>query len=578
MRSATSCSKTLIRSDWRRFWPAAFLYAFISFFMLPLPVWVNRELTDGGTLWGGRRAAQVVREMSPGFVILVFFFGLILAMAVYGYLMAGKSVGLMHALPVSRNRQFLSHFAAALSMLTAGNAVTFLLALLMEALTRSVEIKSLLVWLAVTELTGFFFLAFATLCTVVTGWLLAVPVIYVGFNFVVFLYQTILEVLAKLLYPSYVGPDFAGSVVEWLTPVVKLVDVAAQRVYTVYERGLALTNYGYNPELLPALLIYTAIGLAMLGLALVLYRRRHSESAGDAVAFKPLRPVARYMSSIAGWLALGTLVHQMITWGGRNAVSLILWQLLMGGLVYCAVEMLLRKSYKIFDRRTAVGLLALWLVLAGVTGSMKLDLTGYEKRVPAADRVEVVSISVNGYETDLAGPDSVQAVLALHRALARQGTPALPQGSVRLEYHLKNGANMNRCYEVDLENPAVHEAMTEVLNQPLMRRALLLQDYGRYGETFTGGYAENLTDGRSLVLSPEDCQKLYQALRADMERPVTPELLWDTSSILNVGLTTNKGSYRLWQVRLDCADTIGALIEIGVIDSQADLISDNGWK
>ena len=58
MRFATSCSKTLIRSDWRRFWPIGFLYALISFFMLPLPVWVKRELTDGGALWGGRRAAQ----------------------------------------------------------------------------------------------------------------------------------------------------------------------------------------------------------------------------------------------------------------------------------------------------------------------------------------------------------------------------------------------------------------------------------------------------------------------------------------------------------------------------------------
>ena len=158
MRFATSCSKTLIRSDWRRFWPIGFLYALISFFMLPLPVWVNRELTDGGALWGGRRAAQVVREMSPGFVILAFFFGLILAMAVYSYQMNGKSVGLMHALPVSRDRQVFSHFAAAMSMLTAANCLTFLLTLLMEALTSSVEIRSLLVWLAVTELVDFFFL------------------------------------------------------------------------------------------------------------------------------------------------------------------------------------------------------------------------------------------------------------------------------------------------------------------------------------------------------------------------------------------------------------------------------------
>ena len=127
MRFATSCSKTLIRSDWRRFWPVGFLYALISFFMLPLPLWVGGQNWQGG-LSAGRDAflAEQVWGSLPGFVILTSFFGAAVAMAVYSYLMAGKSVGLMHALPVSRGRQFFSHFAAGLSMLTAANCLTFL--------------------------------------------------------------------------------------------------------------------------------------------------------------------------------------------------------------------------------------------------------------------------------------------------------------------------------------------------------------------------------------------------------------------------------------------------------------------
>ena len=46
MRFATSCSKTLIRSDWRRFWPIGFLYALISFFMLPLPYRIRKEIGE----------------------------------------------------------------------------------------------------------------------------------------------------------------------------------------------------------------------------------------------------------------------------------------------------------------------------------------------------------------------------------------------------------------------------------------------------------------------------------------------------------------------------------------------------
>ena len=576
MRFATSCSKTLIRSDWRRFWPIGFLYALISFFMLPLPVWVNRELTDGGALWGSRRAAQVVREMSPGFVILAFFFGLILAMAVYGYQMNGKSVGLMHALPVTRRRMFFSHFAAALSMLTAANCLTFLLTLLMKALANSVEIRSLLVWLAVTELAGFFFLAFASLCAVITGWLLAVPVIYLGFNFVVWAYWMILNGLADLLYRHYSGNGtFTGSLVEWLTPVVRLFRVTTERAFTVVERGLVYTDYGYSPALLSTLLIYAALGAAMLCLAWLLYRRRRSETAGDAVAFRPLRLVARYVISIAAGLALGTMVHQMVSWNSDNVVSLILWQVVMGGLVYCAVEMLLRKSFRIFDRRTAVGLLALWLVLVGTCLTMKWDLLGVERRVPAAERVEGAEVYLSGVimsDTELRDEASVRAAVALHQLLVDRGDADVGESSFRVTYHLSGGTVMQRQYQLDLDDPAVRAAAEELVNRPEIRQSLILEDQGKYGDKFTGGYAVNFLNGKELMLTPDQCLALYRAAEEDAKRPVT--LGGSVYTDFEVELNTTEGTYRLWRIRQDCNETLRTLEEIGLIDRNSQAVEE----
>lgn len=571
MRSATSCSKTLIRSDWRRFWPAAFLYAFISFFMLPLILWINQPVAGDFSSFAGREIAEVVLDVIPGFVILNFFFGLILAMAVYGYLMTSRSVGLMHALPVSRGRQFLSHFAAGMSMLTAGNLLTLLLSLGMEAVMGAVELRSLLLWLVITELSGFFFLAFATLCAVITGWLLAVPVIYAGFNFVVLIYWAILDGLAGILYPSYVDVSFSRTAVEWLTPVVNLVATTSRREVLTLRPGV--TAQWLSPLAMPTVLIYTAAGLAMLGVALFLYRRRHSESAGDPVVFKPLRPVARYMISVAGGLALGTLVHQMITWGGRNAIALILWQLLMGGVVYCAVEMLLRKSYKIFNRRTAVGLLALWLVLAGVTGAMAADITGFEKRVPDPGQVESVELRVGNALSDncvSSDPDTIRAAMELHRALKDQGEIQEPWGMYSVGYHLNTGMELTRRYSVDLTDRAVYQALTNLLNRPELRAAMLVENYGKYGDTFLYGYAETFT-GKEIVLTPEQCLAVYRALESDMARTVTPEQVENRYTGFNLELSTPAGSYRIWQLRGDCRNTLDALLEIGLIDSVDEL-------
>jgi ABC-2 type transport system permease protein len=194
MRSATSCSKTLIRSDWRRFWPVTFLYALISFFAMPVAIWnassympvISMVLSEEEIRFTHiYRIVQHIYESLPGFAVLNLFLGVGLAMVLFGYLMKSNSVGLMHALPVSRTRQFFSHFAAGMSMLTAVNLLTFVLSLLMEALLGMVNLVPLLIWLLVTELVGFFFLSFGALCAMATGWLLAVPVIYFGLNFMV---------------------------------------------------------------------------------------------------------------------------------------------------------------------------------------------------------------------------------------------------------------------------------------------------------------------------------------------------------------------------------------------------------
>ena len=389
MRSATSCSKTLIRSDWRRFWPLTFLYAFVSFFIMPVGIWNEGSTTHYVQEFPmsemveiadkAYRVADHVYGTLPAFAVINLFLGVGLAMVLFGYLMKANSVGLMHALPVSRTRQFLSHFGAGMSMLTAANVLTFVLSLLMEGLIGTVDVVPLLIWLLTVELVGFFFLAFGTLCAMATGWLLAVPVIYFGLNFMAGAYWAILNGMASILWPSHYSNSFPGGLVLWLTPVMKLTDVMSNRsefIAASYQKGATL--FTVCPGALPTVLIYTLVGAAMLALAWVLYRARHSEAAGDAIVFPWLRPVVKYVIAIAAGLALGMFIHEVFFGGGNNVLGLVLCQIVMGTLVYCGVEMLLRKSYKIFDKRTLLGVAALWLALIAVCVCVKQDITGYQ--------------------------------------------------------------------------------------------------------------------------------------------------------------------------------------------------------
>ena len=579
MRSATSCSKTLIRSDWRRFWPLTFLYAFVSFFIMPVQIWNEGSYSSytGVVLSQAQmkverafRMADHVYGILPAFAVINLILGVGLAMVLFGYLMKSNSVGLMHALPVTRTRQFLSHFGAGMSMLTAANLLTFLVSLLMEGLIGVVDVVPLLIWLLAVELMGFFFLAFGTLCAMATGWLLAVPVIYFGLNFVVMAYYAIIRGIASLLWTGY-SPDYApGRLVMWLTPIVKLVDSLQQPVPAVfteesYYKGATL--FSDKPEALTSLLIYALVGVAMLVIALILYRARQSETAGDAIVFPWLRPVVKYVISVAAGLALGLFIHTVFFGGGRNVWGLLICQIIMGALTFCGLEMLLRKSYKIFDIRTLLGLAALALAIIAVCVCVKSDVTGYQKRVPATEQVAEVEINGTGFRGvyDSGNPDVINAVTDLHRVLVRQNSA---EGSVyfHVSYRLKSGEYMSRTYFADLHNKEVYDALAKLLNIPEMMAMDPIDNRGAYGEKFVGGYVSNFMYEQHIQLTPEQALALYRALEEDANVKLKPEDLLDSGDELplELELETDRGSYSLYSIPVRCEKTVTLVEEYGI--------------
>lgn len=215
MRSVTSFfNPALARSDLRRHWPILFLYTAIWMVALPVQLYL-RHIAEGAS-YGTRTVSEVCQGTYSMGVIMAFVFGGVLAMALYSYLMNGRSVGLIHSLPLKRQTLFFTQLLTGFAMLTAGNLLVVLVSLLVCG-----EPGPLLVWLAVVTLAEIFFLALGTLCAMLTGWLLAVPVLYVGINFLVMAVMQLIHWLAELFIYGYQANDF-GSFTMWCTPVVQL--------------------------------------------------------------------------------------------------------------------------------------------------------------------------------------------------------------------------------------------------------------------------------------------------------------------------------------------------------------------
>ena len=179
MRSAKSFfNGAIARSDLRRYWPVLFLYVGLWLLFLPIPVW-NRAAERNPALVN---LTELCADTYATAVVLALIFGGIMATAVFSYLMQTRSVGAMHALPQRRGTLFWTHFLTGWAMLAAGNLLVLAVTALTALLGGLALTPALLTWFVVATLLDLIFLALGTLCAMVTGWLLAVPVLYAAVN------------------------------------------------------------------------------------------------------------------------------------------------------------------------------------------------------------------------------------------------------------------------------------------------------------------------------------------------------------------------------------------------------------
>ena len=557
-RKTSFCNAALLRSDIKRYWPLLFLYVAVWVVILPMQILsASREcdgVAEGIMTVLQLRQHNVIIQSIPASVVMSLLFGCFAAMAVWSYLMSGRTVGLMHALPVTRTQAFFSHVLSALGALTAGNVLIFLLTALCSAGFSYVDWAALGTWLLLTELMALFFFALGSLCAMVTGWLLAVPVLYGAMNVIALLLYAVISTMTQMFYFGYSNSDIP-EFITWLTPVGRIWDAVAnggaQPIEVQFREPIGTQSY--QRVQLPAsafstCIIYAAVGIALLALVWWLYKKRPSETAGDAMSFRWLRPIARWSIGLCGGLGLGLFLRYTAFIDGGFA-CLLICQLVMGVICFFAAQMLLQKKFRIFNKRWWLETAAMVLVLAAVTVCVKLDFTGYQHRVPDADDVtEVRCTGVADLTAD--DPETIETVVALHRAiLAQHDAGVTPEDSypasatlpgepvvsvvsnedlviryLRLTYTLRDGTELRRDYQAFVSaGTDVYRLMTELANS---RDNLLgltgLQWLERHGgaDAITGGYISRYRDGAYAALTAQQAKELVHLIYADVDSAV----------------------------------------------------------
>lgn len=615
MRSKTSCfNKTLFLKNLTRFWPlwggASFIGALFSLALLSQLLRYGKDSIASEPLEMTLGYYGILSGLVP---IICLLYGLLCALAVWGYLYSARSVNLMHILPIRREGLFVTNFLSGYVMLLLPFAVTGGLCIVISAVFGLFEPVGVLVTILGVLGESFFYFSSATLAAFITGNIFAMPALYLLLHFL----EAILDLLLSNFARGFIfglSTNYTGFL-EFLSPTVYLmrnVDADAQYQKTIIDYTGAYTHELLSVRLENAWLIavYALAGAALLALAYALYRRRRSERAGEVVAVGWMRPFFRY--GVAGLAALlgGQLIYGLF-WEDAyfKAVPLAVCMLVAGAIGYYGASMLLAKTLRVFHRSWR----GLALVAAGVAvlcGCLRLDLFRAADRVPEISQIEKMEFYADsntyifypGREDEL-----LERVRRLHAAIAadrkyvldfdrekfttlEDETPSWTWEYVSFTYTTHGGQTVQRNYSVPMTRERLGQsgAYDSLLDGLVNSQEMRLKRIHASGDGYEpcGGRIYLNRRNESSELSDREAAAILEAVTRDAQAGRWGHVEWLSTEAWNSGtyalqlsLEFSGESDDTWDwidiaVRPEMTATTACLLELGLVTNED--LSTNG--
>ena len=450
MKSRTSSfNLTVFKKDLTRFAPA-----WAAYLILLLLVLVN--IADSSNVY--YRAMNVQDAIiAMGTVNLIY--ACVVAQLLFGDLYNSRLCNALHALPVTRDGWFWNHCAAGMAFSLVPNTLIALLGL--PALRLGLGWSAVFWWLLASELQYILFFGTAVLCIMLSGNRLGQIAYYAMISLAGLAAAWLLtSIYEPLLYGIQFDEEafYPYCPVANMTQMNDLLLIYREAVNDEFGNLMYYELLGVAPgEGWGYLALCAAFGiLALLG-ALVLYRNRKLECAGDFVAFKKMEPAVLVLVT----LFAGGFFHLFgDTFGFGSKYVLVFCGMAVG---FFACRMLLMRTNRVFQKKAFLGCGAVLAVFALTLLVTKMDPAGITRWVPEGAEVESVTFSRayspyrhEDYPFVAVDAADIEALLSVHEDCITKEASSQPGGSpleystmnLRLEYKLKNGRTVNRYYEV----------------------------------------------------------------------------------------------------------------------------------
>ena len=292
------------------------------------------------------------------------------------------------------------------------------------------------------------------------------------------------------------------------------------------------------------IIIYAAVGVVFTVLSLVIYKKRKSETAGDVVSTRTLKPFIHAIYTIVVTCLLGMLLYYIFSEGLNDTRLNPFMAILCFGaaltIAYYTGLMLLERTIKVFNKKSTLGFMCGLVAVVIVTFGIKFDLLGIEKRVPKTSSFEkMVILSNNDYVlTSDRDAELIEKARELHKLIVDNKKTILARKNdenvenvfsdyITFEYFYKNDRSMIRRYNVVFDKERdkdLYEQYKAFMTDKELTATLFhdVDDYELESADYSldwVGY-DAFPTGEKFSYEPateEQQKKLYEAVLADLD-------------------------------------------------------------
>ncbi|MDD4075089.1 MAG: hypothetical protein PHC80_03255 [Eubacteriales bacterium] len=517
----------LFKNTLKRYWWFGFLVFLTSFFSVSVSSAVLAA--NAAAQQAANPLVHTLDDLLAGYFmgkqfivtdpVLALIFGAAAGLVFFGYLHNKRQADFFHGQPVSRETHIFTRFAAGCALYAAAYFLNLLFAyvILLSYGAKAAVIGFVLLRLLLVLLVFACMYALSILCAMLTG----NPFAHLQAGFVLSFGGTL------LMYCLY---WMAETFLQTYSPIsLDGLSYGSLPVYLVWR----LSSGEFN--LLNAFCVVVILA-GLLALCVIAYRKRPVEFTGGMFAFPKLQPIFRAALCLLTGTLLGSVFYSVL-----ESVPFCIFGLILGaflGHILCQGQF--NRSFG--GMFTAfIPFAATAAALVAVTACFIMDVTSFERYIPAQTDVRCVGITIEGDEPYLRrtfdengnvishspletvvfdDPEVVGAVLDMAQSgiSAVEGRKKAEYGTssktYTIRYTLADGKQVQRIYEA-IPDATVAKGITTLLcaDAYTAQNDLLRLDVSRCGNMSLMTSGGN--DSRSAKDSTEKAQ-LLEALQQDL--------------------------------------------------------------